>query len=149
MSSTDHAHDPIRPQLRGASHLVAFFVACVAGALLIANAPSGLAAWGAGIYATSLALLFGSSALYHRPGWSHRVRQVLRRVDLSVIFLLIAGTYTPFCLLAIRGVLGYGLLAAIWGLAAVGIARSVLGPQTPPLRTPLKVRRSVTPRRVS
>ncbi|MHC5001847.1 MAG: PAQR family membrane homeostasis protein TrhA [Planctomycetota bacterium] len=131
MTSMIDIHGSTRPQLRGVSHLAAFFVACLAGVLLVANAPSGRAVWAAGIYAASLVLLFGISALYHRPGWSQSVRRVLRRIDLSVIFLLIAGTYTPFCLLAIPGALGYGLLTAIWILAAAGIAKAVLWTQAP------------------
>jgi hemolysin III len=124
-----------KPRLRGVSHLVAFFIACVGGMVLVANTPSPRAALAAGIYASSLALLFGMSALYHCPPWSPKASRALRRIDLSFIFLLIAGTYTPFCMLSVPGALGKGLLIAIWLLAAVGIAKSILWTRAPRMIT--------------
>ena len=93
-----------KPRLRGVFHQYAFFVALVAGVVLVALSDSGrelLATW---IYAAALAAMFGVSALYHRVNWrSARVRKWMRRLDHSTILLLIAGTYTPFALLAFDG----------------------------------------------
>ncbi|MBI2380607.1 MAG: hemolysin III family protein [Gammaproteobacteria bacterium] len=73
------------------------------------------------IYATTLILLYAASTLYHSVT-QERVKQALRALDHSAIYLLIAGTYTPFCLLTLQGAWGLSLLAAIWTLALVGIA---------------------------
>ena len=87
-----------KPILRGVIHELAFSAAVSAGVLLVATARSGEAKLGVGLYAASLAGLFGVSALYHRPMWSERVRSWLRRFDHAAIFVLIAGTYTPLAL---------------------------------------------------
>ena len=93
-----------KPRLRGVFHQYAFYVALVAGTVIVALADTGrelLATW---VYAAALAAMFGVSALYHRVTWkSVRVRMWMRRLDHSTILLLIAGTYTPFALLAFDG----------------------------------------------
>ena len=88
----------VKPRLRGVSHEIAFFVSFATGALLIvlASAHGTKATIAACIYAFAMTALFGSSALYHVPNWSASVRRWLRRLDHSSIFLLIAGTFTPF-----------------------------------------------------
>jgi hemolysin III len=92
------------------------------GIALVASAPSARARLAAAIYAASVAALFGSSALYHRVAWrSPGERRWMRRLDHSMIFVLIAGTYTPFALLALRGALASALLIAVWAGAAAGI----------------------------
>jgi hemolysin III len=92
------------------------------GIALVASAPSARARLAAAIYAASVAALFGSSALYHRVAWrSPGARRWMRRLDHSMIFVLIAGTYTPFALLALRGALADALLIAVWAGAAAGI----------------------------
>ena len=86
----------------------------------------------AGVYCLSLTLLFGISAIYHRPTWTPEARQIMRRLDHSAIFLLIAGTYTPFILLAYPDPDGRSpFLLWIWLGAAVGILQSVFWPQAP------------------
>ncbi len=122
-----HATDSpsVKPLLRGVSHQIAAFVALAACAALVEAAPSTRALVAALTYGVSLALLFAASALYHRPTWSAAPRRWLRRVDHSAIFLLIAGTYTPFCLL-LGGRRGLVLLAVVWGGALLGILRSML-----------------------
>src|SRR5918995_1120727 len=95
----------VKPRLRGVSHFWAFFVALVAGAVLVLTAPSGKATLAAAIYASSLSALFGVSALYHRVDWRPSARRWMRRLDHSMIFLLIAGTVTPFALIALGGAL--------------------------------------------
>jgi hemolysin III len=115
---------PVKPRLRGVSHEVAAVAALFACAGLAGVAPSTRARMAALVYGMSLAILFAASALYHRPTWAVPTRQILRRVDHSAIFLLIAGTYTPFCLL-LGGGRGLVLLVAVWTGALLGIVRCI------------------------
>ena len=119
----------IKPRLRGVSHQLAFFAALGAGAVLIALAPPR-AKLAAAIYAGSLATMLGTSALYHRPNWAPGPRRWMRRADHAAIFVLIAGTYTPFTLLLPQG--GAAMLAVAWGGAALGILRSLFWVNAPP-----------------
>lgn len=128
-----------RPLLRGWLHALAAVCAIPAAFWLVAGATTPRAAAGAGVYGASLALLFAVSALYHRVWWPPDVRPVVGRVDHSAIFVLIAGTYTPFCLLIGAGT-GHALLATVWASALVGILVVVLVPRTPkPVRSALYV----------
>jgi hemolysin III len=103
-------------------HEYAFFAALVAGVVLVALADDGRARAASWPYAATLAAMFGASALYHRIRWSSAsVRAWVRRLDRSVIFLFIAGTYTPFALLAFQGALATSLLAVVWAGAAAGL----------------------------
>jgi hemolysin III len=112
----------VKPRLRGVSHQWAFFVSLAFGAALVVSAPNGKAELATGIYAISVALLFGTSALYHRITWaSTAARQWMRRADHSMIFLLIAGTYTPIALLLLHGPLATAILVAVWSGALAGI----------------------------
>ena len=112
----------IKPRLRGVSHQWAFFVSLVTGAALVLAAPNGRATAAAAIYAGSVAGLFGASALYHRVNWSTAgARRWIRRLDHSMIFLLIAGTYTPFAVLALDGPLATAILVVVWSAALGGI----------------------------
>ena len=111
-----------KPRLRGVSHQWAFFVSVVLGTLLVLAAPGGEAKVASAIYAFSVAGLFGASALYHRIDWvSLSARRWMRRLDHSMIFVLIAGTYTPFALLVLHGTLATVILIVIWTGAAAGI----------------------------
>jgi hemolysin III len=104
------------------THQWAFVASILIGIALVASAPSARARLAAAIYAVSVAALFGSSALYHRVAWrSPGARRWMRRLDHSMIFVLIAGTYTPLALLALRGALASALLIAVWAGAAAGI----------------------------
>jgi hemolysin III len=116
----------VKPRLRGVSHFWAFFVALAAGAVLVGIAPDGRATLAAAIYAGSLSALFGISALYHRVDWRPATRRWMRRLDHSAIFLLIAGTVTPFALLVLDGPFATGLLIAVWAGAAAGIVVEVV-----------------------
>ena len=129
-----------RPLLRGVAHLVAAIGALPAAAWLVAAAGTRTAAVGAGVYGASLAGLFTVSAIYHRVLWTDPgIRSAIGRIDHSAIFLLIAGTYTPFCLLLGPGS-GYALLATVWASAALGILLVVFFPRTPkPVRSALYV----------
>ncbi|MEN3341853.1 MAG: hemolysin [Actinomycetota bacterium] len=102
-------------------HQVAFFVALVAGGLLIAYADGGRKTTAAAVFAGSVATMLGASALYHRVTWSPRARLWMRRVDHVGIYLLIAGTYTSLGLLTLRGVTREVVLAIVWAGAAAAI----------------------------
>ena len=121
----------VKPRLRGVFHQWAFPVALLAGGLLVVLASSDRARLALAIYAVSLAALFGVSALYHRVEWRPRARAWMRRLDHSMIFVLIAGTYTPFALLVIDSSLGDVLLAVVWAGAAVGVVFNLLWPGQP------------------
>jgi hemolysin III len=111
-----------RPRFRGTSHQWAFAAAVVAGVLLVVLSPDARARTACAIYAATVAGLFGVSATYHRVGWrSERARRWMRRLDHSMIFLLIAGTYTPFALLALHGAVATAVLWTVWAGALGGI----------------------------
>jgi hemolysin III len=115
-----------RPRLRGLVHQYAFFAAVAAGITLVALAEGARARLACAIYAAALVAMFGASAVYHRVSWrSLRARAWARRLDHSTIFLFIAGTYTPFALLAFTGVVPAIVLACVWGGAALGVALNV------------------------
>ncbi|HWW66602.1 MAG TPA: hemolysin III family protein [Solirubrobacterales bacterium] len=111
----------VKPKLRGVSHEWAFFVSLVLGAALIFAAKTPKATLAVAIYAVSLSALFGTSALYHRVNWTRpNVRRWMRRLDHSMIFFLIAGTYTPFALLVLHGALADAILVVVWIGAIAG-----------------------------
>jgi len=112
----------INPHLRGWLHLGAFPVSLVAGIVLVALAPTMPTRVAAAVFAVTSTMLFGSSALFHRGHWGPRWHGVLRRLDHSTIFLLIAGTYTPFAITLLDDRNAKILLALVWGGALLGIA---------------------------
>jgi hemolysin III len=116
------------PRLRGRIHQVAFFLAVPAGIVLVALAHGPVARSAAAIYAASLIALFGASAAYHIGRWSPRRRRLLKRVDHSLIYVLIAGTYTPVTVLALRGTWEAVLLSVVWSGAAIGVALKLFRP---------------------
>ena len=116
----------LKPRLRGVSHEYAFFVSIATGAALIAAASDGRARLAASIYAIAVTGLLGTSALYHRVTWRPRARRWMRRLDHSMIFVLIAGTYTPVCLLALHGSLARVVLIVVWAGALGGVIFKLL-----------------------
>jgi hemolysin III len=112
----------MRPRLRGVLHEYAFFVSVVFGALLVAGASTTVERVSAAVFAAALTTMFGISALYHRITWRPRARRWMRRLDHAAIYLLIAGTYTPFGLLALSGAWRWTVLPIAWGGALVAIA---------------------------
>jgi hemolysin III len=112
---------PVRPSLRGVSHQYAFFVSVACGVGLILAASGGRARVAASIYAVAVSALLGTSALYHRVTWRPRARRWMKRLDHSMIFVLIAGTYTPVALLALKGSLATTILIVLWAGALGGI----------------------------
>jgi hemolysin III len=115
-----------KPLLRGYFHLVAFFISLGAGLTLLTKCHSTETFSSCLVYVLSLALLFGSSSLYHRPQWGLRAYNIMRRIDHSAIFILIAGTATPVCLLGLRGKMGVHLLIIFWVAAILGISQALL-----------------------
>ena len=134
------AGPPPKPRLRGLLHLIAFPVSLVAGGVLVAMAEPGAERWGCVVYALASAVLFGVSALYHRGRWSARTLALLRRLDHSNIFLMIAGTYTPICLALLDGTARDVVLAVVWVGALAGVVFRVAWLSAPPwLYTPFYV----------
>jgi hemolysin III len=132
-SMTPHWLDPAaKPKLRGVSHQWAFFVSLATGLILLLLAPNGEARLAAGIYSLSVCALFGTSAVYHRVNWrSLSARRWMRRLDHSMIFVLIAGTYTPFALLALDGTLATAILIVVWSGALAGVVLQLVWVDAP------------------
>ena len=112
----------LKPRLRGVSHQYALYVAIAAGAALIARAQGGRERVACAVYAASLCAMLGASALYHRVDWPATRQRWMRRLDHSMIYVLIAGTVTPFAVVVLDGTLRSVILAIAWGGAALGIA---------------------------
>jgi hemolysin III len=110
----------VKPRLRGVSHQYAFFLSLGCGVGLILAASGGRARVAAAIYAAAVSALLGTSALYHRVSWRPAARRWMRRLDHSMIFVLIAGTYTPVALLALHGSLARTILIVMWAGALGG-----------------------------
>jgi hemolysin III len=113
---------PLKPRLRGHLHQWALATFLVAGAVLITLAHDARARLGATVYASSVCLLYGTSALYHRLDWKPTAKAVMKRLDHSMILVLIAGTYTPFALLLLHGTASTVVLIIAWGGALLGIS---------------------------
>ena len=111
----------LKPRLRGVLHQIAFAVSLVTGTALVCLADGGRERTAAAVYGASVALLFGTSAAFHRVSWSPRAEALMQRLDHSMIFLLIAGTYTPFLLLLLDGATRWTVFALVWGGAVVGV----------------------------
>lgn len=118
--------EAVKPKLRGWLHLGTAPVALAAGIVLVALSPTVPALAAAAIYALSSVLLFSTSAIYHVGRWSPRAQRLLRRMDHSNIYLIIAGTYTPFIVLVLDGTLRTAMLALVWGGAIAGVAFKLL-----------------------
>jgi hemolysin III len=114
-------------RLNAVSHLVGTVLAAAGIALVFAFAAGAMDAWrivGLAVYAAALVLLFAVSTLYHST--RGRAKAILRKLDHCAIYLLIAGTYTPFALVTLRGAWGWSLFGVAWGLAAMGIAQELV-----------------------
>ncbi len=111
----------LKPRLRGVLHEAAFAVSLVTGTALVCLSDAGRERIAATVYAVSVALLFGTSAAYHRGSWSGRSEEVMKRLDHSMIFVLIAGTYTPFALVLLDGAARWTVLGLVWGGALAGV----------------------------
>jgi hemolysin III len=123
-----------KPRLRGRLHQYAFFVALACGVVLCSIAASrpGIAPLlSCVVYSLTVCGLFGVSALYHRRIWSERGYQIMRRLDHSMIFIFIAGTYTPFCVLLLGPGKAALFLSLIWAGAISGVALKMIWPHLP------------------
>lgn len=110
-----------RARWRGRIHGGAVLVALPAGVVLTLLASGPLATTATAIYSASLVALFGTSAAYHLFARTQRVQHVMQRADHCMVYVLIAGTYTPVCLLALPRTMGITLLSVVWGIAVVGM----------------------------
>lgn len=120
--------DPLlKPRLRGVLHQWSFMASLAAGAGVVLQARSTRAQIAIMVYALSVAALFGTSALYHRVDWhSLAARRWMRRLDHTMIFVLIAGSYTPFSLLVLHGALSTIVLVTVWSAALAGAVFKLL-----------------------
>ena len=114
--------DPAKPTLRGVLHQGAFFVSLVSGVALVWAAPTVGSSLIMAVYAVSISLLFGVSALFHRHTWGPSGRRRMRRADHSTIFIAIAGSYTAVAGIALTGWARTALLCIVWAGALIGIA---------------------------
>lgn len=145
--AADHVRERVRdvaqevkPKLRGWLHAGTTPLALAAGIVLIALSPTAATRAGSAVFAGSALLLFAVSALYHRFYWGPRMNAVLRRLDHSNIFLLIAGSYTPFAITLLEPTQRDALLAIVWTGAVVGVLFRVFWSHAPRLLyTPIYV----------
>lgn len=116
-----------RPTWRGVLHSWTFLAAIPAGVLLIVFADGAAQRTAAAVYTATLLAVFGTSAAYHRLAQSYRARRIMQRLDHSMIYLLIAGTYVPICLVALPTRWGIPLLATVGGLGVLGMVIKLVG----------------------
>ncbi|MDP3966944.1 MAG: hemolysin III family protein [Nocardioides sp.] len=130
----------VKPKLRGWLHAVTAPLALAGGIVLIVLSPNATTRVGSAVFATTALLLFGVSAVYHRGTWSPKVWAFLRRFDHANIFLLIAGSYTPFSLLLLEDPKRTILLATVWAGAFLGVLFRVFWVHAPRwLYTPIYI----------
>ena len=123
----EHSDLPLVPRWRGRLHQVAFIVSIPLGLVLVALAGSDEARVAAVIYSAGVSGLYGTSAAYHRGRWSPEARRWMKRLDHSMIFILIAATYTPFALLVLDGTASVALLIGVWTGAGLGLLLGLTG----------------------
>jgi hemolysin III len=121
----------VKPRLRGVSHEIAFVVAVGVGVALVIETDGARHRVAAAVFASSVAAMFGASALYHRINWSPRWRLLMRRLDHAMIYGLIAGTYTPFGLLVLHGSWRIVVLAIVWSGAFAAVMLKLLWVDAP------------------
>lgn len=120
-----------KPLLRGYFHECMFFISIGACIPLISKSTNPNELIATIVYSIGIFMMFGFSALYHRINWRPKVLKVMRRLDHSSIFIMIAGSFTPICLLVLPDKLGLQLLLIIWIIAGIGIIQTVLFTNTP------------------
>lgn len=126
-----------KPLLRGYFHQECFYIALGACLMLVAKSTHSVTLVASVVYSVGLLAMFGVSAVYHRIHWQPKQRAILRRLDHSSIFILIAATFTPICLLALPYEVGQKLLLGIWILGCIGIFQSVFWVHAPKWLTAL------------
>jgi hemolysin III len=118
--------DQVKPKLRGWLHTATSPLALAAGIVLIALSPTLATRVGSAMFAGTALLLFTVSGIYHRGNWSRRTWEILRRFDHANIFLLIAGSYTPFTIILLHGAAQTWLLVLVWSGAVLGVLFRIL-----------------------
>ncbi|MCM1183002.1 MAG: hemolysin III family protein [Roseburia sp.] len=103
------------------THFIACLMTAIAASPLLIKAQGKVAVFALTVFVASMILLYGASALYHTVNASGRILRVFRKIDHMMIFVLIAGSYTPVCLIVLGGSMGYSLLTLVWGVAIVGM----------------------------
>jgi hemolysin III len=121
----------VKPRLRGVFHEAGFYLAAVLAVPLVATAAPGSPRAGAIVFAASLVCCFGASALYHRPTWQPATRSWLATLDQTGVYLLIAGTYTPVCLLVLSSGWRNVLLVIVWSGACGAILLRLIWARRP------------------
>ena len=130
----------IKPKLRGWLHLATAPLTLAAGIVLVVLSPTATTRIGSALFAGSALVLFSVSAVYHTGTWSPRTWAFLRRFDHSNIFLLIAGSYTPFALILLEGTQQVVLLSVVWTGAVAGVGFRVFWTDAPRwLYTPIYI----------
>ena len=131
MTALEPLVEVVRPRLRGVLHQWAFVLAVPLGVLLVLVSEGPRARLASTVFALTVIAMFAASALYHRVAWSPKRQVLLRRIDHTAIYLLIAGTYTPFGLLALSGAWQTTVLAIVWSGAALAVGLKFLWPEGP------------------
>jgi hemolysin III len=121
----------VAPRFRGVAHLGAFLAAVPVGVLLVLHARSGVAQVGAAVFAASVTFMLGSSSLFHRRRWTAERMRWIGLLDHAAIYVLIAGTYTPFALLVLHPAWRLPILAIAWGGALAATLRKLFRPHAP------------------
>lgn len=125
-STVGQVADAIKPKLRGWIHAGVAPLVLAASIVLVVLSPTPAAKWSTAVFGLTAVMLFGTSAVYHRGRWSPRVQGVLRRLDHTNIFLIIAGTYTPLAVLLLPASTAKVLLIIVWSGAILGLLARVL-----------------------
>ncbi len=132
--------DDVKPRLRGWMHAASAPLTLAAGIVLVVLSPTATTRVGSAVFASSALVLFTVSGIYHRGSWSPRVWRILRRFDHANIFVLIAGSYTPFTLLLLHGSERVVLLSVVWTGAVLGVLFRVFWTHAPRwLYTPIYI----------
>jgi hemolysin III len=143
LSPAELLSEVLKPRMRGWLHTYAAIVSVITGATLITVAAAlrgGAAGWSTAVYAGTVTALFSTSALYHRLRWSPRAHGVMKRLDHSMIFVFIAGTYTPFAALTLPRASSVAVLIVVWTGALFGVVLKSAWPDAPrALSVPLYV----------
>jgi len=124
----------LKPRLRGWLHAYAAAISILTGSVLVAVAATmrgSSAGSTTGVYAATVTLLFGTSALYHRLNWKPRAHAVMKRLDHAMIFVFIAGTYTPIAVLTLPRGTAIAVLTVVWTGAAFGVVLQTTWPHAP------------------
>ena len=103
------------------THFIACITAAIAASPLILKAHNNITAVSLAVFALSMILLYAASTVYHTVNVSDKVLKIYKKIDHMMIFVLIAGSYTPVCLIVLGGSQGYSLLALVWGVAIIGM----------------------------